>query len=164
MQGLLDSLFGTTRDVGWAQECARAALILIYGLVLVRVAGRRVFGKWSALDIVVSIVVGSNLSRALTGSAPLFATLLATALLMALHWGLARAGAQWPWLSRLVEGQTLHLARDGVLEAAQARRAELSEADLEEALRQSGVERIEDTRLVTLEPSGKISVLKRQPG
>lgn len=60
-------LFGSLGHVSWLQECARAAVIFAYGLVLVRVAGRRVFGKWAALDIIVSVIVGSNLSRALTG-------------------------------------------------------------------------------------------------
>src|ERR671939_176607 len=34
-----------------------------------RVAGRRLFGEWAALDIIVSIIAGSNLIRALTESA-----------------------------------------------------------------------------------------------
>lgn len=80
-----DDLFGITGQVTWVQECARAALIFAYGLLLVRVAGRRAFARWSALDIVVAIIVGSNLSRSLTGSAPLFPTIAATALLMLLH-------------------------------------------------------------------------------
>jgi len=50
------------------QECVRTVLVFAYGLLLVRLAGRRIFGKWSALDIIVSIMVGSNLSRALTRS------------------------------------------------------------------------------------------------
>jgi uncharacterized membrane protein YcaP (DUF421 family) len=86
-------IFGSGPPLSAAQECARAALVFAYGLLLVRVAGRRVFGKWSALDIIVSIVVGSNLSRALTGDAPLWGTLAATTLLMALHWVLAHASA-----------------------------------------------------------------------
>ena len=65
-------------------------MIFVFGLALVRLAGRRVFGKWAALDIVVSIIIGSNLSRALTGNAPLWGTLAGTALLMALHWLLAK--------------------------------------------------------------------------
>ena len=40
----LDNLFGVTGQVTWAQECARAVLIFVYGLALVRLAGRRVFG------------------------------------------------------------------------------------------------------------------------
>src|SRR3954471_6266155 len=112
----LDSVFGSDGHLTWWQECARAVLIFGYGLALVRLAGRRVFGKWAALDIIVSIIVGSNLSRALTGSAPLLGTLAATTLLMVLHWLLAHAAARSPRLSRLVEGPAIELARDGAEE------------------------------------------------
>ena len=47
----INNIFGGAAPIGWAQECARAALIFFYGLALVRLAGRRVFGKWAALDI-----------------------------------------------------------------------------------------------------------------
>jgi uncharacterized membrane protein YcaP (DUF421 family) len=156
----LDVLFGTGGDLTVAQECARAALVLAYGLILVRFAGRRVFGRWSAIDIVVSIIVGSNLSRALTGSAPLWGTLAASTLLMFLHWLLAQGAARWPLVSRLVEGRARELGRDGRIGNRKDLRVAISDADLAEALRQAGVERVEDTRLVMLEPSGKISVLK----
>ena len=48
--------FGQTSHVSVLQECARAVLIFAYGLLLVRVAGRRIFGKWAAIDIIVSII------------------------------------------------------------------------------------------------------------
>ena len=110
---MVEAVFGNGPDLDWYQECARAALIFVYGLVLVRIAGRRIFGKWSALDIVVSIIIGSNLSRALTGSAPLWGTLIATTLLVALHWVLARLVAAFPGFSRVVEGRSIELARHG---------------------------------------------------
>jgi uncharacterized membrane protein YcaP (DUF421 family) len=156
----LEAIFGTKSDVTLLQECARAALVFAYGLLLVRVSGRRVFGRWSAIDIVISIIVGSNLSRTLTGNAPLLGTLAATTLLMFLHWLLAQAAARSPALSRLFEGRARELGRDGRLAHRRDLRVAISEADLAEALRQSGVERVEDTRLLVLEPSGKISVLK----
>ena len=87
----------------------------------------RVFGKWSALDIIVSIMVGSNLSRALTGSAPLVGTLAATTLLMALHWVLAQLAAR---------------DRSTMLWDS------ISEHDLQEALREHGVNNLGATRLV----------------
>ena len=123
-------------------------------------AGRRIFGKWAALDIIVSIIVGSNLSRALTGSASLTGTLAATTLLMALHWALAQWAARSRVISRAVEGRAIDLAENGTLEDAVRKRHAVTQADLDEALRQSGIERIEQTRKLTLEPSGKITVLK----
>jgi len=156
----LDAVFGTTRDMNTWQETARAALILLYGLALVRLAGRRVFGKWAALDIIVSIVVGSNLSRALTGSAPLWGTLLATAVLMVLHWLFAQAAARWRLASRLLEGASVEIASAGKLDTPKAQRWAVSGADVEEALHQAGVEHVDQTRRMILAPSGKISVLK----
>jgi uncharacterized membrane protein YcaP (DUF421 family) len=156
----LDSLFGPTGHITWVQECARAALIFVYGLALVRIAGRRVFGKWAALDIVVSIIVGSNLSRALTGSAPLWGTLAGTALLMVLHWLVAQGVARSKRLSHIFEGSAIELARAGNHDQSQFLQHAISEGDLSEALRQAGVERVSETRLIALEPSGKITVLK----
>jgi uncharacterized membrane protein YcaP (DUF421 family) len=156
----VEAIFGSGSDLFWYQECARAALIFVYGLVLVRIAGRRIFGKWSALDIVVSIIIGSNLSRTLTGSAQLWGTLIATTLLVALHWILARLVAASPGLSRIIEGGSVELARHGIPKGSVRQRYAVSDADLDEALRQSGVDDIAHARIVTLEPSGKITVLK----
>ena len=106
-----DEIFGAQDHITPAQECARAVIVFVYGLILVRVAGRRAFGKWSALDIIVAIMVGSNLSRALTGGAGLFGTLLATTLLLVMHWICAQAAARIGWASRLLEGRPVSLGK-----------------------------------------------------
>lgn len=157
---LIEAAFGPQGHLAWWQECLRATLVFCYGLALVRLAGRRVFGKWAALDIIVSIIIGSNLSRALTGSAPLFGTLIATTLLMGLHWILAHGAARSDLISRILEGAPVKLAVAGNLEPEKLKRDAISDADLAEALRQSGVEQISEARLIVLEPSGKITVLR----
>ena len=52
------------------------------------------------------------------------------------------------------------LARGGRVEPSAVVRQAITEGDLNEALRQAGVEQAAETRLITLEPSGKITVLK----
>ena len=42
----------------------------VFTVLLLRLAHKRLLGKWSALDFVLTIIVGSNLSRALTADAP----------------------------------------------------------------------------------------------
>ena len=156
----IESWFGVAGQVTRWQECARALLVFVYGLILLRAIGRRAFGKWTPVDIVVSIIIGSNLSRALTGHAPLLGTLAATTVLFALHSVLVHAVARSAWLSRLLEGKAIDLARDWNRNEANLLHRAVSEVDLHEALRQSGVEDIAQTRRVVLEPSGKITVLK----
>lgn len=158
----LTTIFGQQGELDAWQACARAVLIFAYGLLLVRIAGRRVFGKWSALDIVLSIIIGSNLSRAMTGSAPLWGTLAATTVLVLLHWVLAHLAARLQPVSRLVEGSPIILARGGEMTRGERIRHSVSEADLAEALRQSGISRPEEAEQITLEPSGKITILKRE--
>jgi uncharacterized membrane protein YcaP (DUF421 family) len=156
-------IFGPGPGLTWAQECARGAVIFVFGLIMVRVSGRRSFGRWSPLDIVVSIVVGSSLSRALTGSAQLAGTLLAVSVIMVLHWLLARASARWGRLARIVEGVPIEISRDGKVDRAKLAKQSISEIDLAEALRQGGVGSLSETRVLTLEPSGKITVLRPVP-
>jgi uncharacterized membrane protein YcaP (DUF421 family) len=156
----MNELFGTTGDINAWQECARAAAVFAYGMLAFRLTSRRAFARWSSLDIVVSIVVGSSLSRAVTGNADLGGTLLATSLMLALHWLCARAAARWPAASRALEGSAVVLTSGGKSDASAMRRHNVSDAGLQEALHASGIETTGAAKIVVLEPSGRISVLK----
>lgn len=157
----INRLFGIAGHLSFAQECARSVLIFFYGLLLVRLAGRRAFARWSALDIVVAIVVGSSLSRAQTGNAPLLGTIAGTALIIALHWLLARGSALSRPLSIAFEGPARTLASAGALDRPAVVSHNVSDADLAEALRQAGIEQVADARTIILEPSGRIAVLRK---
>ena len=158
---MIASIFGTGPHLQWWQECDRTILVFAFGLALVRASGHRTFSKWSALDTVVSIVAGSSLSRAITGNAPLFGTIAATALLVILHGVLARACAGSRRISSLFEGAPVPLGRDGSVDDGARRHHSVSHSDLEEAMRGVDVGEVAQARLITLEPSGKITVLKK---
>ncbi len=80
---------------------------------------------------------------------------------MALDWVLAHASAPWPAVSHVLEGRPIALAEASRLDEARRKQNAVSEADLNEALRQSGLSNLEQAERVTLEPSGRITVLKR---
>ena len=148
-------------QITWSQMSVRAVVIFLFGLVLVRAAGKRVFGKWTAVDIVLSIIIGSNLSRTLTGNAPFFPTLTATALLVVLHSALIMASVRWPALGHFVKGRGVRLVTDGEADRRAMRRHGIGEQDLEEALRDGGTDDLSAVRAAYLERNGDISVLKR---
>jgi uncharacterized membrane protein YcaP (DUF421 family) len=148
-------------DITWWQMSNRAVVIFFYGVFLVRLAGRRVFGQLAPLDIVVSLIIGSNLSRALTGTVPLAQTLVATTVLVVLHAVLAWLILRVPALSTLLKGRAVRLVRDGDVDRAALRKNALGEHDFEEVLRSSGVETPESLRGAWLERNGKFSVVKK---
>ena len=143
------------------QLCVRAVIVLVVGIAYLRIAGRRTLSQGSPLDIVVAVIVGSNLSRAMTGRSPFWEGLAATLLLVVLHRALAMATVRWSWLASLVKGRPTVLVRDGEIQRRAMWRHAVSEADLLQSLRQEHVEDVRSVRLATLENSGHISVVPR---
>lgn len=139
--------------------CIRSILCLAVGILCIRIAGRTTFSQLNALDIVVSVAVGSNLSRAMTGS-PLLPTLGASLALVSLHRGLAAAVARWPRLGVLTHGQPFVVIRDGVVDRVALNRHRISDDELQEAVRLGGAFDASDVRLAVLEDGGKISIVR----
>lgn len=163
---LFSMLFGEQNHVSLWQEAARAVVIFLYAFAMLRLSGRRTFAHWSALDIVVSFIIGSALGRAMTGSAPFPGTLAAVAVMVLLHVLFAAAVARNQRLARLVEGEAVVLVDHGRICEEARRKCLIAVTDLQEALRQEGLDwpgGLENTKRVLLEPNGKISVIKRDP-
>lgn len=150
---------GEMLDIG--QMCWRAGIILILGLSLVRFAGKRLFGQWGAIDILISVVIGSNLSRVLTGNAPFVPTIVATAMLVLAHKLLTHATVLWPAIGPVLKGKPRRLMSGGKLDHRALRRSGLGDHDMQEALRGKGIASIGEAGEAWLERDGSISVIKR---
>lgn len=73
------------------QLSVRAVLLFAFGILCIRIAGRRTFSQAAPLDIIVYLIVGSNLSRVMTGGAHVLPSMAATLTLVVLHRLLAYA-------------------------------------------------------------------------
>lgn len=144
-----------------AQLCARALILFAYGLLCIRVAGRRTFSSLTPLDIIVAIVVGSNISRAMTGRAPFVPGLAATFLVVVLHRSLAMATTKWSFLAAFIKGTPVVLVRNGVIDHHAMRKNDLSEDDLLEGMRMEKVENVDAVKMAMIERGGKISVIPK---
>ena len=145
------------------QVSLRAFVIYLGGLAILRVGENRFLGKFTAFDIILGFVLGGILSRAINGSGPLFPTLIATSLLVGLHFLLARTAFHSRRFGQAVKGMPEVLVRDGEVVWEGMRRKSLSERDLEEALRLKAslttCEQVEEARF---ERNGDISVIKKK--
>ena len=124
------------------------------------------FGHWSALDFVITIMIGSALARTMTGGAPLVGTMAAAAVMAVLHVSLGHCVARNRKLAHLIEGVETRLIDHGRIDHSARKRKMISEADLREALRQQGIDgeaHLDNVKSVVLEPSGKLSVIKVDP-
>jgi uncharacterized membrane protein YcaP (DUF421 family) len=154
-------LIGPDESAAPWQICVRAVLVFIFGIICLRIAGRRTFSQATPLDIFVAVVVGSNLSRIMTGKASFFGGLAATLVIVVLHRALAYATLRWNLIAKVVKGAPVPLVRNGELDRRAMSRHGIALADLEEGLRLEQTRSCEDVELATLEASGKISVVRK---
>lgn len=143
----------------------RAVLVYPVAVGMVRLSEKRFIGKFSAFDVILGIMIGSILSRAVTGNSPFLPTLLAGLVLVALHYGFAALAFHSEWFGDIVKGSPRTLVQDGHIQWDAMRRSHISEKDLLSGLRENGrTEDVRQVRLARLERSGNISVILKDDG
>lgn len=150
-----------TPHIAWWQMSIRAAIIFVYAILLYRLAPRRSFSNLSAQDIVLTVILGSSLSRALTGNAPLIPTLVATGLVVALYAGVTAIAPHSQIVSRLVKGRPITLVREGKVDWPAFRSAQFGENDITELMRLNGLRELSEVEEAHLERNGQVSVISK---
>lgn len=158
---LLDTLLGLGAEgLTPLQMALRAVLTFVVTLVIVRLGHKRMFGKGTAFDLVVAIMVGSVMSRAITNTQDLLAIWLSGLVLIMMHRLASTLACKIGAFGPVVKGHPLLLVKDGQVQHAAMRRGHISMLDLDQALRESGSEPdLTRVRLAYLERDGGISVV-----
>lgn len=162
---LLESALGLGREANELdalQMALRALVVYVVTVAMVRLSKKRFMGRATASDVILGIMLGSIVSRAVTGNAPLGPALAAAATLLAMHWAFSGVALRWHGFGFALKGRPRLIVKDGRPLSNELRAAHMTEHDLMEDLRSEGVDRVEDVREARLERSGAVSVLKRE--
>ncbi len=157
---LLLGLSLKSEHLGFGHMAARAALMYLLLIWLIRSAKKRFLGEATAFDVILVIMLGSIAARGLTGGAPYFPCVLAMAVLIAMHWIFSYIASRFPWFSNILKGHSTVLVKDGRLQEKPLADAHMSRDDLDEDLRQQGMSDVTKVKEARLERSGKLSVIK----
>lgn len=178
---LLNATLGLNADnISVWQMCARAVFVYISALLIVRALGdRRFAGKYATFDVIVGIMLGATLSRAISGSSPFFPTLLSAFSLVLMHRLLSSAAFRFAWLEAWIKGGPKLLIKDGKINKRVLRETHLTSQDLEVVMRSQGTfpnldsttDRIQTAKswqqieqqieTATLEPNGSVNIKLR---
>jgi len=160
---LWDSLFGfsvSSSSITSLQMTTRAVLIYLAMIVLLRLAKRRFLSQVTVFDAILVIVIGSLATRAIAAASPFVATLAGMLALIVLHWLLSYLSMKSSRLRRLVSGSPVTLIRNGVIDQDRLYAEHMAGADLDEDLREHGLDDAAQVKEARLERSGKLSVVK----
>jgi uncharacterized membrane protein YcaP (DUF421 family) len=109
----LNEWWGRNEDITVSEIAARAAVMFVVALVLIRLSGMRPFGKENVYDTIVAFLIGGILSRGVVGATPFFSTIAAAITLILLHKIIVKLSILSKSWERFVKGQTVVLYRNG---------------------------------------------------
>jgi uncharacterized membrane protein YcaP (DUF421 family) len=141
---------------------ARTALVYAGVLIGLRLAGKRELGQMTVFDLVVVLLLANAVQNAMTG--PDFSVqggLIAAAVLLVLNRFVALARLYSESWGRFFEGMPTVLVQDGQFLEPRLRKEGLERSQIEMAMREHGVESVQDVRLAVLETDGAISIVPR---
>jgi uncharacterized membrane protein YcaP (DUF421 family) len=149
-----------SRDINVVQMGLRAVVVYVVTVLIVRLGKKRFMGQSTAFDVILGIMLGSIVSRAVTGNAPFAPALAASAVLIAMHWLFSRIAMHWHGFGWMIKGRTAVVLRDGTVDWTVMRKSHMTEHDLWEDLRADGVADLRQVAEARLERSGRLSVIK----
>lgn len=156
---LIALIFGEDSQLTTGQMAARAALVFVITLALIRVSGRRSFGQRTPFDAATTVLLGAVLSRGVVGASPFAATVAASAVLVLLHRLVGWLSVRSDRFDVFVNGHERVLMSEGQKDSKALASALITDRDLEEAVRKkSGHVELAAVRSATLERDGEISL------
>lgn len=143
----------------------RASAVYLFAQLVLRLTGRKEFGRSSTFDIVVLLIISVSLRKSIVADDDSLTTgFLALATLGAWDRFFSWLAMRSHKAEVLLNGKPIELVREGRVNERNLRKSLLSRDELLSRLREQGTESIRKVRLAYLEPDGKVTFLMKKDG
>jgi uncharacterized membrane protein YcaP (DUF421 family) len=129
-------------------------------VVALRVFGKKELSQLNTADVILILLISNSVQNAMVGSnTSLFGGLAAALVLFVISYVLKRLMYRFKNLSDLVQDKPEILIHNGKTEYKTLAKLGISSDEMEEAMREHGVEHYNDVKLAMLEVDGNISII-----
>ena len=143
------------------QIVLRTGVIYLLVLIGVRLSGKREVGQMTPFDLTLLLLLSNSVQNAMTGpDTSLLGGAVAASTLLVLNYSVAAVSGSNRRLRRLIEGEPSLLIHDGKVIESHMARERVSMDELHRALREHGINSVDQVALSVLEVDGSISCLK----
>jgi len=157
----INEIFGTGENLTALQMAARALVMFFIALLLIRIGGMRIFGKKTAFDNILVIMLGAILSRGIVGASPFFSTVAACGMMVLIHKILGWLAMKHVWVGKIVKGYRHSLYKNGEINYKNLQKTSISKDDMMEGVRlEINRDSLEGVEQIFIEKTGQISVVK----
>lgn len=141
----------------------RGTLMFWFLLLIFRLILRRDIGSASITDFLFVVVLGDAAQNAMIGEGTSVGDgMVLVSTLVLWNYLLDVLSYKYPKIDRLLSARKLCLVRDGKLQRRNMRKEFITSDEIFEKIREAGLERLEQVKLMYMESDGEISVIKRE--
>ena len=147
-----------------AEKMIRPALVYVFLVVGLRLAGKRELAQLNPFDLVVLLTLSNTVQNAIIGDDnSVTGGVVGASTLLAVNYLVVRFLFRHESLDRLVEGDADVLIEDGVLRTDRLAKELITRTELESAARKQGFESLDEVQQAILEPGGSITFVAKKP-
>jgi uncharacterized membrane protein YcaP (DUF421 family) len=149
-------------SVPWWEFIARAIIVYVFLLVLLRITGKRQVGQLAPFDLVLLLILSNAVQNSMNaGDDSLVGGLISAATLVLLNYLLSLTTFYSKKMESIIEGRPQILIHQGQIFEDVMERAKLTHHELNSALRNAGCNGLGEVKMAILENTGAISVVKK---
>lgn len=138
----------------------RSVAVYIFMLIALRLFGKKELSQLNSADIILILLISNSVQNAMVGSnTTLYGGLVAAFSLFVINYFFKKVIQKSKFIKELVQDKPEILIHNGKIEFKTLARLGISSEEIEEAMREHGVQFYKDVKLAMFEIDGNISVI-----
>ena len=138
----------------------RSVSVYLFMIIALRIFGKKELSQLNTADVILILLISNSVQNAMVGSnVSLLGGITAAVALFLINFLFKRVMQKSKFIKNLVQDKPEILIHNGKLEFKTLARLGISSDELQEAMREHGVEYYKDVKLAMLEIDGNISVI-----
>jgi uncharacterized membrane protein YcaP (DUF421 family) len=144
----------------WLEIIVRVLSVYFFMIIAIRLFGKKELAQLSVTDLVFILLISNAVQNAMVGAdSSLSGGLIAALALFAANYTLKKILYKNESLNTLLQGEAIVLIYKGKIQQENCKKADINIHELEAAVREHGVETIDQVNLGMLEADGNISII-----
>jgi len=149
-------------ELDWYNLVARGAIIYLGLFVMFRLMGKKQLGEMSPFDFVLLLIISEAVSNGLTGGDDsVGAALIVAGTLIGIAVLIDFIAYKSRTAEKVLDGVPQVIVRNGKIVKATQKKANMSESELMEALREKEVTSLDQVKIARIETNGAVTVEKK---
>ena len=138
----------------------RSAAVYVFMVAAIRFFGKKELSQLSTTDLVFIVLISNSVQNAMVGAdSSLTGGLIAASVLFSMNYILKLLMFRYSGFKDLIEQKAVILVHNGKLDLGHLQKEKITMDELEEAIREHGIDSYKKVKLAILEVDGNISVI-----